>query len=84
MKKNYILDRIFFIVVLICVATGLILDFHWFSGGREVKMLLTDWHRYTGYLMGIGLLLHLAWHIGWIRNVTKMLLQSPQGSEKQR
>lgn len=27
MKKNYILDWILFIVVLICVATGLILDF---------------------------------------------------------
>ena len=84
MKKNYILDIILFIAGLVCILTGIVLDFHLFSGGREAKMFITDIHIYTGYTMAIGLLFHLAWHMGWIRNVTKLLLQSPQGTEAKR
>ncbi len=81
MKKNYFLDIVLFLTGLICIVTGIILDFHWFSGGREVKMLFTNIHIYTGYTMSIGLLFHLAWHMGWIRNVTKLVFRNPSVSK---
>ena len=76
MKKNYILDVMLFIAAFICITTGVVLDFHLFSGGKSVKMMVTDIHVYSGYLMMAGLLLHLAWHMGWIRNVTKLFFQA--------
>ncbi len=75
MKKNYFLDWLLFICIVICAVTGLIIDFHWFSGGREVKVMLTTWHKYAGYLMAVGMIFHLSWHMGWVRNVTKLLFK---------
>ncbi len=73
MKKNYILDILLFLAATVCIVTGIMLDFHLFRGGREMKMLITNWHIWSGYIMLVGILFHLAWHWGWIRNVTKLL-----------
>lgn len=82
MKKNYWLDVLLFVTGLTCIVTGLVLDFHWFAGGRTTKMFLMDIHIYTGYAMSIGLLFHLAWHMGWIKNVTKMIWGQDKTSQK--
>ena len=76
MKRNYWLDWTLFILVVICAGTGIVMDFHLFSGGKDVKILLTDWHKDTGYLKIAGLLFHLAWHMGWIKNVTRLMFGS--------
>lgn len=80
MKKNFYLDAVLFVSCLICVATGLVLDFHLFSGGRGVKMLLRDIHTWSGYIMGAGFLLHVVWHTGWIKAAAKQVLGG--GKEK--
>ena len=50
MKKNFYLDILLLLSLLACIITGVVLDFHWFSGGREVKTLLVQVHRWTGYI----------------------------------
>jgi hypothetical protein len=74
MKKNYGLDWLLFISGLICIVTGLMLDFHLISGGREARLLYRNIHIYSGYFMAVGLLLHLFWHKGWISMATKKIL----------
>ncbi len=74
MKKNYWLDWLLFISGLICIVTGLMLDFHLISGGREARLFYRHIHIYSGYIMGIGLLFHLIWHKDWISMATKKIL----------
>ena len=74
MKKNYGLDWLLFISGLICIVTGLMLDFHLISGGREARLFYRNIHIYSGYFMAVGLLLHLFWHKGWISMATKKIL----------
>ena len=76
MKKNYILDIVLFISAAVCIVTGVMMDFHIGITGREMKMLITDWHIWSGYIMLLGILIHLFWHWGWIQNVTKLLFGS--------
>lgn len=73
MKKNFYLDLLLFVSGLICIITGIIIDFHLFSGGKSVKILLTDIHIYSGYTMSVALLFHLVWHWKWVRAVSKQL-----------
>lgn len=73
MKKNFYLDLLLFISGLICIVTGIIIDFHLFTGGKAVKMLLTDIHTYSGYIMSIALIFHLIWHWKWVQAVSKQL-----------
>jgi len=70
MKKNFYLDVLLFIACLVCVITGIQLDFHLFQG-REQKMFFTEIHRWSGYIFAVGLLLHLAWHAKWIAFAAK-------------
>ena len=44
MKKNFYLDLVIFIACLACLITGLMLDFHLFEGGREVRHYWRDIH----------------------------------------
>lgn len=74
MKKNFYLDVVLFIACLTCIITGVVMDFHLFSGGREVKMQLRAVHLWAGYIMGVGFLLHIAWHTGWIKYAAKQVL----------
>ena len=73
MKKNYCLDWLLFLSGLACIATGLLLDFHLIPGGREAKGPFVTVHTYSGYLMAVGILLHLVWHKSWISAVTKKI-----------
>ena len=71
MKKNFYLDILLFISLLACIVTSVVLDFHWFSGGREVKMVLVEVHRWTGYIGTAAILLHMVWHTKWIAVAAK-------------
>jgi len=73
MKKNFYLDILLFISLLACIITGVVLDFHWFSGGREVKMVLVEVHRWTGYIGTAAILLHMVWHTKWIAVAAKKM-----------
>lgn len=77
MKKNFYLDLLLFFSGLICIATGIVLDFHLFAGlgnGRAVKGIVTNIHTYSGYIMMVGLLFHLVWHWQWVKTVAKKQL----------
>ena len=74
MKRNYYLDCLLFISGIICIVTGLMLDFHLISGGKEVRSLYKHIHIYSGYFMGLALIIHLLWHKGWISQATKKIL----------
>lgn len=79
MKKNFVLDMLLVVSTLLCVGTGIVLDFHLFSGGRAAKMMFTEIHRWTGYLMAVFVVLHFAWHWSWVRFAAKSLLRKKQG-----
>ena len=70
MKKNFYLDVLIFVSCLICLVTGIQMDFHLFSG-REQKMFFTEIHRWSAYIFAVGLLLHIAWHAKWISYAAK-------------
>ena len=59
MKKNFYLDVVIFIACLICLITGLMLDFHLIAGGREVRHYWREIHTYIGYAMEAGVLLNI-------------------------
>lgn len=58
---------------LICIVTGIILDFHLVEGGREARRVYKLAHTYSGYVMAVGILIHLAWHAGWIKSAAKKI-----------
>ena len=72
MKKNFYLDLLLFFSGLICLITGIVLDFHLFAGGgRAAKDMISNIHTYSGYIMMAGLLFHLVWHWQWVKAVAK-------------
>ena len=73
MKRNFILDILLVVSTLLCVVTGIVLDFHLFSGGRSVKMLLFTIHKWSGYGMAVFAVLHFAWHWNWLRHAARTL-----------
>ena len=73
MKRNFILDILLVVSTLLCAVTGIVLDFHLFSGGRSVKMLLFTIHKWSGYGMAILVALHFAWHWNWLRHAARTL-----------
>ena len=73
MKKNFYLDLVIFIACLACLITGLMLDFHLFEGGRDVRHYWRDIHAYIGYVMAAGVLLHIIWHVKWIKAAAKQI-----------
>ena len=74
MKKNFSLDVILFIAALICIVTGIMLDFHLIPGGRETHKIYRDIHIYSGYIMAIGLIFHIVWHKDWIKAAARKYL----------
>lgn len=72
-KKNYFLDWLLFICILACLITGVLLDFHLIPGGREGRRIYREIHRYSGYIMAAGILLHILWHKAWIAMATRRL-----------
>ena len=74
MRKNFWLDVLLFVSGLICIVTGIMLDFHLIPGGREVIRPFRTVHIYSGYVMAIGLIFHIAWHMIWIKNSAKKFL----------
>ncbi len=75
MRKNFWLDVILFVSGLICIATGICLDFHLIGREMETRRLVRDIHIYSGYVMTVGIIFHIAWHGGWIKSVAKQLLK---------
>ena len=74
LKKNFMMDLLIFISGLICIVTGIILDFHLLGNGREARMFCKDIHTYSGYIMSVGLIFHIAWHTSWIKSAAKSVL----------
>ena len=66
---------ILFLSGLICIVTGIILDFHLVEGGREARKIYRLVHTYSGYVMAVGILIHLIWHADWIKGATKKILR---------
>ena len=70
-KRNFWLDVILFISGLICIVTGILMDFHIVPGGREVRHIVRLAHTYTGYIMAVGIIFHIVWHGNWIKSAAK-------------
>ena len=71
MKKNFYLDLILFLSGLICIVTGILMDFRLVPGGREVRFFVRNAHIYSGYVMGIGIIFHIFLHKTWIKSAAK-------------
>ena len=74
MKKNFWLDVILLISGLICIVTGICLDFHLLPrGDMDILRQMRHIHIYSGYVMAVGIIFHIAWHGGWIKNSAKKI-----------
>ena len=74
MKKNFYMDLLLFVSGLVCLITGIVLDFHLFGGfggGRALKGLITDVPPSSGSIMMSGRLVQLVWHWKGIKAVAK-------------
>lgn len=71
MERNFWINVILFISALICFVTGFLMDFHLVPGGREVRYFVRQAHIYAGYIMAVGVIFHLVWHISWIKSASK-------------
>lgn len=68
MRKNFWLDVILLISGLICIGTGVALDFNLLPAGDfEIRHDVKDVHIYSGYVMAVGFILHVAWHLSWLK-----------------
>ena len=70
-KRNFYLDLLLLVSGAVCIVTGAVIDFHLFTGGKSVKIILTDIHTYSGYLMLVALILHIKWHIRFVRAMSR-------------
>lgn len=75
MKKNYWLDIILLAAGIFCMATGVMLDFHLTPGGRTIRKLIRDIHTYSGYIMLVGICIHIFWHANWLKMTTKKIFK---------
>lgn len=75
MKKKFTLDLLLLIAGLVCLITGVILDFQLVPRHTEARHLYRDIHTYSGYIMTAGLVLHILWHRDWIKAVGSKLLK---------
>lgn len=75
MKKNLILDVLLLVLGLVCLVTGIVLDFQMVPRHTEARHLYRDVHVYIGYAMYVGLVIHIAWHKAWIKSVVSKLLK---------
>lgn len=75
MKKNFAVDLIIFISGIICIVTGIILDFHFVKHGTEIRHIVRNFHTYSGYIMTVGLIFHIFWHMNWIKNSAKNIFK---------
>ena len=83
MKKNFWLDVILFLSGATCICTGIILDFHLLAiTDFEILHTLRDVHIYSGYIMAAGIILHIAWHAGWIKSAAKQLFFKDRQEKK--
>ena len=76
MKKNFWLDAVLLISGLICIVTGICLDFHIFPrGDMDILRTFRHVHINSGYVMAVGLIFHVAWLGNWIKNAAKQILK---------
>ena len=74
MRRNFFLDLILFVSGLICIVTGIMLDFHLMpQGDFGIRRVVKDFHVYSGYIMAVGFIFHIAWHGSWIKAAAKQL-----------
>lgn len=74
MRKNFWLDVILFASGIICIATGIMIDFHILPhGDMDMRRIIKKIHTYSGYIMGVGLIFHIAWHGGWLKSAFRQL-----------
>jgi hypothetical protein len=85
-RRNRVTDLGLFGVALPCALTGLMV---WGLPGiwpAPLGLALTEWrdlHNWSGVLMLVGLILHLAWHWKWIVFTLRRLLPSKAHSDTQ-
>jgi len=72
MRRNFWLDILLFISGLICISTGIFLDFHLLAiSDFEFLYTLRKIHIYSGYFLAVGIVIHIAWHCNWIKAAAK-------------
>ena len=77
MRRNFCLDILLFISGLICISTGIILDFHLVTiTDFTILHKLRTIHIYSGYCLSVGIVIHIAWHCNWIKAAAKQLFFS--------
>ena len=73
-KKNIILFAVLLVSGIVCITTGILMDFHMIPGGKPMKGVFKTIHTYSGYIMALGMLLHIYWHRAWIVAAAKLCI----------
>jgi len=64
--KSNMINMILLIAGLICIITGIIIDFRLLRIGG-----LKDIHIWAGYIMAMGMIIHVVYHKMWITNMLR-------------
>lgn len=74
MKRNFWLDVVLLISGAICIGTGIMLDFHLMpQGDFGIRHTVRNVHIYSGYVMAVGVVMHIIWHGGWIKSAARQV-----------
>ncbi|MBO6303770.1 MAG: DUF4405 domain-containing protein [Selenomonadaceae bacterium] len=79
--KKLILDILLFILCLICVVTGVVLDFQILPKGTGERHIYRKIHTYSGYIMIVAIAIHIYWNRVWIGILQKKLLINKIGNQ---
>lgn len=84
---NYVIDVALLAAGLLCIATGFV---KWpgvvYALGLSYRPslidIITQVHDWTGLLLGIGVVLHVALHIRWLMGMTRRVLFNRRGTHE--
>lgn len=76
-KKNYCLNVILLVLGIACSITGIVLDVKPDILMPFFKLIhFRELHKWSGYILIVLVMVHLFWHLDWIKFMTKVLRKS--------
>lgn len=75
MKKIFMTDVLLLLSGIICIFTGILMDFHAIPGGKVAKGMYKAVHTYSGYIMAAGLCVHIFFNKERLAVVVKKILR---------
>lgn len=76
-ERNYFLDILLGIIGLVCIITGLIMNFKP-QAFLAVFGMIKNLHTWTGCALAFLTFVHVLWHLSWVQAMTNSISKSPR------